>query len=1040
MFSSRSVLRWLAALGALLLAVGANAATYYVDAAAGNDGWAGTAATAANGNGPWRTLARVASATLLPGDSVLLACGQSWNETLRFNGSGTASARIVVGSQPTSCSTPPAIDGRVAIPAAAWQLHGGSIYKVQLGGNIIPNGTLSQGATNWRQWSPGGDSQLSYDATCAGAGFACLRYTSGNTSGTSTLITPPFAVTSGVRYTLTLRLLAPAGVKYTVDLRRMSSPYVLGGMGTAYGLGTGGWQTLTLSFTPTATVSDARFDIGVVGALQPVQLRDAVATTGMADAAPVTQVFENNVGATVAHHPNRGFNSAAPDSLFLVTPQASAVYTNAEGRSVSQYLVTGSDLKLPAGATITPGLKVVLRSSDWSINEYTVSAYAGGKLYFTPESMYPLGLAGWGYYFTGALWMLDSPGEWFYDSSSKLLYLQPAAGGAPGDSVSYSSLALGADLKGKRYITLQNLALRRVQAGVDLSGSTGVMLQNLQISQSGSYGINAGAATSPGVSNSSFSDTLGDAIQAFGATGMQVIGNTIDSSGLRLDGNGKVASLPASSWGAINVGANALVNDNRLRKVSYDGIVTGSDSTITNNAVESFCLVFNDCGAIHPFQVARLTIRNNLLVDGRSSTLGAPSAYIPHAVGVYMDVHSSASTISGNTMAFADWGVHLLDAYDNVVSGNVFYGNRQHQIWVQQRSNSINATQGDVFGNSISANQFFPIGGNVSVNQTTLLSSPAGMASYDFNQYSTLLASAVASEGIPSGARTYSFPDWQAATGPNGARGLEANGRVAAPLAGRAIGTMGANMMGNGGPGATLDGWGRGGSPYAPTLSLGPCPPGIASCARATASTLSQGLLSSPKFATVKGTWYRVSFDAAVSNASTQTISAVIRNASTYATISPTYQAPGSTAWKRHAFVFQVFADAPINAASLGARIDFQYIQPGQWITIANVQIAPMTAAAGDVPYTMIYNSGRATTYPACPVSDPSTCANFVSFADGTSVSWPTRLDPLQARIIFAPDRQLIDSDGDGIADVQDSCPATPAGAIVDNRGCALGS
>lgn len=1030
----------LAMVSGLLAGSMASAATYYLDAANGNDSWAGTAQSASAGNGPWRSLNRLTAASLQPGDSVLLACGQTWNETLRFTGSGTSAARIRIGTFPATCSTAPAIDGAVGLPASAWQLHRGQVYKATLGAaTTIPNGNLAQTAAGWRNYSPSADATLAFDAACTGGGFGCLRFTTGSAAGVNALITPPFAVTAGLTHNVTMRVLAPAGRSFTVDLRRMSAPYTLGGMNTASFVGTGAWQTINVSFAPALSVTDARLDVGVPGGRTVLLLRDAAATSTQA-AADVSQVFESGVGVNVAHHPNRGFNSTDPQSVFLRTAQASSTFTNATGRAVSNYLVTGSDLALPAGATITAGLKLSVRSADWDVSEHSVSSYSGNTLRFTPDSAYGLSQAGWGYFFTGALWMVDSPGEWFFDTAASTLYLQTSTGAAPSASITYSTLALGADLKNKSYVTVQGIAFRRVHTGVEMSGSTDVQLQSVQISQTVGFGVVATPATNPVINASTISDTQTDAIHAFSAKGIQVTGNTILNSGVRVAANGQVTSLPAPAWAAVHAGPNALVHDNRLRHTAHDGISAGDDSTIGSNAIEVFCLSLNDCGGIHTFQVARLKIQNNLVVDGRGSVQGTPTGFTLHTAGIYLDGHTSASQVTGNTLAYADWGMQLLDSYNNTLSGNTFYGNRQHQLWTQQRQNVVNASKGDVFGNVVQYNQFFPTGINVSVNQTSSTGAPADMAAYDFNQYSTLLASSIAVEGGPASNRSYTFADWQNAVNAVGAaRGLDRSGRVAAPLAGRAIGIMGGELMPNGNLANGLTDWGRGGSHSNPTLSLGPCPAGITTCVRVTSpATNTWSLLATPKFSAVKGAWYRISFDAAVSNPAVQGISVAVRNADTYATISPTLAASGSSSWKRYAFTFQVTTDTPITANASGARVDFQGIVGGQWLTVANVQLTTMTAGASDVPYTLIYNTGRTASFPACPVANATTCGNFVAFSDGAAISWPTQLSPLQSRIIFAPDRNLVDSDNDGIADHQDSCAATPTGSVVNNRGCSL--
>ena len=1016
--------------------------SYYVDPATGDDSYAGTASLVGAGNGPWRTLARLAAVTLLPGDSVLLRCGAVWNETLRFGGSGTVAAPIRVGAYPSNCATPPAIDGRSAVAAANWKLHAGSIYKVNLNPNLVPNGMLALGTKSWARALSPVDTTLVYDATCAGAGFGCLNFVTGSGAGGGTLYSPTFGLTNGLAYSATLKVLVPAGVAYSINLRRTLAPGTLGGLAAVSRVGTGAWESLALTLTPDQSVPDARLDVGVSGTRTSALVRDMSVTLVAASLPVVTQLFENNVGVTVAHHPNQGHNPAAPGSYYLSTAAASTPTLSAVGRSVSQDLVVGSDLKLPPGASITPDLSVTLRSSDWTVSTHAVSSFASGKLAFSPATSYALSSAGWGYFLTGALWMLDSPGEWFYDAASTTLYVQTSTSAAPADTLAYSALDLGADLKGKSYVTLTGLDFRRTQLGVDMSNSTGAQLQSVRVSQSGGNGVLGVSAVNPVVSNSSISDTGADAVLAHSSTGLQATGNDNSNSGVRLRADGSPATLPSAVWGAIMAGNSALVRDNRLKNLAFNGVTLGSDGSVVGNAVQSFCLLLNDCAAVYTYGAARVAIQDNLLMDGRGGTLGAPAGFLPHSVGIYLDLHTNASTVSGNTVANAEWGVQFHDAYNNSVSNNLFYGNRVSQILFQQLSNSVNPSQGDVFGNSVRGNNFFPTNGNVSINQTTSMASAAAMASYDFNRYSTLLSPTVAAEGSGGGSRTYSFAEWQAALGPNGARALDTNGRIAAPLAGRAIGTMGAEQMipGNLAIGSTvaINGWGRGGSPAAPTLSQGNCPVGIAACIRATVPAGSTGLMSSPKVGAVKDTWYRLSFDAVVSAAS-QPISVAVRNASTYATISPTFQAAGSTAWKRYSFLFQMRADAPMTSNSTGARIDFQGIQSGQWLSLANLSLVPVTAAAGDVPYTLLTNTSRTPQFAACPVADPVACANHYSFADSTPVTWPARLDPLKALVVFAPVASLVDSDNDGIADAQDACPGTPAGAAVDNRGCPVG-
>jgi parallel beta-helix repeat protein len=81
--------------GALFLAlcgisVGASWATdFYADATLGNDSYGGSLGAPSGGNGPFKTLARLAN-QLKPGDRGLLKCGEVWREPLVLTTAGTA--------------------------------------------------------------------------------------------------------------------------------------------------------------------------------------------------------------------------------------------------------------------------------------------------------------------------------------------------------------------------------------------------------------------------------------------------------------------------------------------------------------------------------------------------------------------------------------------------------------------------------------------------------------------------------------------------------------------------------------------------------------------------------------------------------------------------------------------------------------------------------------------------------------------------------------------------------------------------------------
>jgi hypothetical protein len=96
-------------------ATGTAGTTYYVSPS-GSDSNPGSASA------PWRTVARVNTASLLPGDTVLLQGGANFADTLIPPASGTATSPISFGSYGTGSASIASAGGGVWIPAARHDL------------------------------------------------------------------------------------------------------------------------------------------------------------------------------------------------------------------------------------------------------------------------------------------------------------------------------------------------------------------------------------------------------------------------------------------------------------------------------------------------------------------------------------------------------------------------------------------------------------------------------------------------------------------------------------------------------------------------------------------------------------------------------------------------------------------------------------------------------------------------------------------------------------------------------------------------------
>jgi parallel beta-helix repeat protein len=116
---------------ALLLAVcaPANSASYFVDSSLGDDANLGEAITTSCTNGPWKTLAKLKTKTLIPGDTVTLRCGSVWREPLTITGAGNSTAIIHIQAE-ASCADAdrPQVNGALSLKGTWTRVGATSTY------------------------------------------------------------------------------------------------------------------------------------------------------------------------------------------------------------------------------------------------------------------------------------------------------------------------------------------------------------------------------------------------------------------------------------------------------------------------------------------------------------------------------------------------------------------------------------------------------------------------------------------------------------------------------------------------------------------------------------------------------------------------------------------------------------------------------------------------------------------------------------------------------------------------------------------------
>ncbi len=1029
----------------------ANAAIYYVDASFGNDRWGGQQAEpigSPTSDGPWQSLAKVSTSVLAPGDSVLLKCGGTWHETLTLQSSGTIDNPITIGTYPSACTNKPIISGAIPIPGYNWIRDTGNVYKTSTAIDFIYGGTFENGLGYWTKSSPENDAIMSLTTECANTNSTCMTFNAG--SGYGIAVSNYFTIEGRQFLTASFILKAPLGVRIQVVLRRGASPWENVGLDTNI-TGTDAWQTVVLPFTTSKSAQSARLDFVVPGG-NMISVDNVKLVTSLAN---VRGVFDSGKSINIAHHPNRGHDPLTPQSLFYAIAEDADQVSVGAGRTGSSYLTTGSDLAASAPPPIEPGTGIRIRTNKWTISDRKITSVSGSRLYF--DSPTPASLSrGWGYFLYGQRWMLDEPGEWYFDAATQTVYVWMPDSAAPDWRVSVGQQAVGIQASNLSHIRIDGLAIRNVDTGVHMQEATNIVLRNLTIADTLSFGVNALLSKDSGIENSQIIRTLGDAIYAsppgldsdrFHAYDNLIIDSSIQSK------NGIVSSLPGPARVAIESGRSSVIRGNRIYGAAYIGILPSSNSVVSGNHIENTCLVLDDCGAIYTWgHNHNSIIENNTINHVVGGRLGIPANLGSHAQGIYLDELSSGITIRGNTVVDADDGIQLHNAASNRIENNTLYGNRRYPIWLQEGSNLFD-TAGDVYGNVVLGNRLFPTTNDPAIRHDTYLpkTNTDRFASYAQNRYFTFFWPTLSSENWPNGAATYTLPTWQAAvSASNVSRNLDiASSEVNSANIGYAgLRSIGGNIIPNGNLNLGSAGWSYWNltAPYG-QMALEQCTT-TSQCLRYTAGA-SESLLHSANFSVQKDQWYRISFDLKT-GVTGQTVNVAPRRGGggsngyeEWMGAPYRWKIVGTTNLKRYSFLLKatltINANDPVTL-DMGARIDFHSIMPGENISVANLELVPVSAIEASLRSHILINPTSTSLGLHCPDgSNALLCSEYVRFTDNQSIIWPYVVAPHASEIIYSRDSNLTDGDGDGIPDNQDVCNGTQALQVVNAAGCALG-
>ena len=271
------------------------------------------------------------------------------------------------------------------------------------------------------------------------------------------------------------------------------------------------------------------------------------------------------------------------------------------------------------------------------------------------------------FYVFNLLAELDSPGEWYLDRDTGILYFWPPGPLAEGRAM-VSVLPTLVTMRGTSHVTVQGLTLEAARGtAITITGGREDRIVGCTIRNVGGY-----------------------AVQVEGGAGNGVVGCDIygtGDGGIILDGGDRRTLTPGrhnaennhihhySRWdrmyqpaislaGVGNRAAHNLIHDAPHQAIAF----SGNDHVIEYNEIHDVCTEANDAGAIYSgrdWTWRGTVIRYNFLhhITGRGGE---------GCMGVYLDDMLSGTRVHGNVFYRVSEAVFIGGGRDNIVDGNIF--------------------------------------------------------------------------------------------------------------------------------------------------------------------------------------------------------------------------------------------------------------------------------------------------------------------------------------------------------------------------------
>lgn len=386
-----------------------------------------------------------------------------------------------------------------------------------------------------------------------------------------------------------------------------------------------------------------------------------------------------------------------------------ATYSN--GLYTNALVQVGNADAAAIGSNDVAGADIHMRNELWYVTSGKVSGVSSGKL--TVQGLPASLAANDGYVLENKLWMVNKPGEWFYDKATKTLYAINAdgSGNAPPAQLELVTRPNALAIQSIPGIKISGIAVRgTVAQAIDVRNSSAPVIEktlvqygamgagggcgdNAAIFVGPSLNLNDGCKPYVGATGSPKATLTGNIVQKSGYAGMNIMSDAAAISGNTIDQTGTVSRTRNVMYGLSAAAPGGTISGNTVTNSAYMGLsfsnkaklINGAyaGETVKDNVVSRYCLYYADCGGIYtyngdgaldqptPLTQGPSTVSNNAVLDGVGDYQGSRNTTRHLTVGVYLDNYTQNVTVSNNVLARMGTGVMINAGSQNRIEANV---------------------------------------------------------------------------------------------------------------------------------------------------------------------------------------------------------------------------------------------------------------------------------------------------------------------------------------------------------------------------------